>query len=407
VASVSDRGWVRLLGRSGLPAVVVAGMSVASPAAAATWRIQGTPNPPGTMASVLGSVSCPSARACTAVGGFFGGTGSGQQTEALAERWDGRHWALQSTPNPSGIQASWLSSVWCPSATACAAVGYIIDSAGYVTLAERWDGRSWAIQRTPNPVGAQTSLLSGVSCVSARVCTAVGDFTDSAGHTHALAERWNGRSWAIQATQDPGYDDELGGVSCTSASACTAVGSYYNRGGEQVTLAERWNRSSWTVQSTPNPPARPPLVGNAPTLNTVSCPSVTTCTAIGSYYRGSGDVMLAERWNGDRWAIQRTPNPATVNYPGGVSCTSANMCTAVAMGYTDHYFTYAERWDGTSWTLQRTPNPAAATDSGLYDVSCTAPSTCTAVGNFINRAGAHLTLAERYSNTTMMRRARS
>ena len=185
----------------------------------------------------------------------------------------------------------------------------------------------------------------------------------------------------LQSTPNPGAgDDELGGVSCPSPRACTAVGSYYNRAIVQVTLAERWNGTSWTVQA-PGPPVRPPVVANAPTLNDVSCPSTMVCIAIGSYYRGSGDVTLAERWNGRSWAIQPIPDPATTNYPGGLVCTSPSTCTAVGMFFTDHYFTYAERWDGLRWTIQATPNPATATDSGLYGVSCTAAMACTAVGN--------------------------
>jgi hypothetical protein len=43
-----------------------------------------------------------------------------------------------------------------------------------VTLAEVWDGSRWAIQPTPNPVGAGASVLLGVSCTSPGACTAVG-----------------------------------------------------------------------------------------------------------------------------------------------------------------------------------------------------------------------------------------
>jgi hypothetical protein len=394
---LSEWGWVRLPRRRDLPAVVVAGMFLALPGAA-TWRIQSIPNPPGTTASVLAGVSCAAANACVAVGGFYPDSGN-SQTLTVAEGWNGRTWTLQPTPAPAGTQASWLTDVSCAAVNACIAVGYLIHSAGYVTLAERWNGRNWAVQSTPNPKGAQVSVLDGVSCVSVSVCTAVGDYVDAAGHSFALAERWDGHSWTLQSAADPGSDDSLGGVSCTSASTCTAVGQYYNHAIVQVTLAERWNGSNWTVQPTPNPWIRPPVTANSPTLTGVSCPTAAECIAIGTYYRGSGDVMLAERWNGNRWAIQPTPNPAKENFPGGLVCTSASACVAVGMYYTSHFFTYAERWDGSRWALQSTPDPAAATDSGLYDVSCTAVNACTAVGNFIDRAGAHahLTLAERYS----------
>jgi hypothetical protein len=53
------------------------------------------------------------------------------------------------------------------------------DSGVDVTLAERWNGSSWAIQSTPNPTGARSNILYGVSCPSTTACTAVGDYKSS------------------------------------------------------------------------------------------------------------------------------------------------------------------------------------------------------------------------------------
>jgi hypothetical protein len=59
-----------------------------------------------------------------------------------------------------------------------------------VTLAERWNGKPWAIQPTPNPARAQQSRLWAVACASASACTAVGTATKMAGNQVTLAERW-------------------------------------------------------------------------------------------------------------------------------------------------------------------------------------------------------------------------
>ena len=53
-----------------------------------------------------------------------------------------------------------------------------------------------------------------------------------------------------------------------------------------------------------------------------------------SYQRASGSgATLAERWNGSRWAVQTTPNPAAGagvgNVLSGVSCSSSRSCMAV------------------------------------------------------------------------------
>jgi len=128
----------------------------------------------------------------------------------------------------------------------------------------------------------------------------------------ALAERWNGRRWAVRATV-PG-DEDLQAVSCTSARACTAVG---------FSGIERWNGATWASQRSPQ------IRG---TLAAVSCASARACTAVGEGFRGA----VAEHWNGRRWVIQRTPRPRR-KVLAGVACTSARVCTAV--GYRQRLFT--------------------------------------------------------------------
>jgi hypothetical protein len=55
-----------------------------------------------------------------------------------------------------------------------------------------------------------------------------------------LAERWNGSGWEIQPTPNPAgaTDLNLAGVSCPTRRACTAVGTYFTGTGIQLTLAE-------------------------------------------------------------------------------------------------------------------------------------------------------------------------
>jgi hypothetical protein len=204
-----------------------------------TWSIQHTPNPTGGSGILLQGVSCASASACTAVGGYSKGTAA---NVTLAERWNGTTWSIQHTPNPTGAQGSGLGTVSCTSASACTAVGaYNTGPTTGGTLAERWNGSTWSIQHTPNPAGGSSIVLGGVSCASATACTAVGDYNNgTTGVT--LAERWNGSTWSIQPTPNPAGAPVslLNGVSCASATACTAVGGY-NNGTAGVTLAERWN----------------------------------------------------------------------------------------------------------------------------------------------------------------------
>ncbi|HUR78072.1 MAG TPA: hypothetical protein VMZ22_08985 [Acidimicrobiales bacterium] len=180
---------------------------------------------------------------------------------------------------------------------------------------------------TPNPSVATTSSLRDVACSSATACTAVGYYVNGSGEFFSLVERWNGSSWALQATpvHAGATETQLEGVSCPSSSACTAVGYYKNGFGIYLTLAQRWNGTSWIVQPTPNPSG-----ATQNRLRDVSCSSVTACTAVGNYVKGSAQSTLAERWNGTGWVRQATPNPAgsTWSVLYGVSCVAPRLCTA-------------------------------------------------------------------------------
>jgi hypothetical protein len=335
-------------------------------------------------------VSCTSAAACTAVGHYVD---SGGVEVTLAEAWNGKRWAIKATPNPKGAKSSSLLGVSCTSAAACTAVGEYVDSGGVeVTLAEAWNGKRWAIKATPNPKGAKSSSLFGVSCTSAAACTAVGDHVKSApGNYLLLAEFWNGKTWAIKATPNPkgAYYGALDAVSCSSASACTAVGSYLNDVQILGTLAESWNGKRWTFEPSPNPTAAKEGAG----LGGVSCTSTTACTAVGLYYNGHGvPLKVAETWNGKKWTIEATPNPkgAIETYFYEVSCTSVTACTAVG-GYTvarTALVGLAEAWNGKKWAIEATPSPPDSEGGNLLGVSCKSATACSAVGYYYIYAGA-------------------
>ena len=252
------------------------------------WSIESSPSP-GSYGPMLLGVSCPSASDCTAVGTYQAVTGGPNVT--LAEQWNGVQWTVQSTPNPTAA-GHWtqLTNVSCSASSACTAVGYYLDSSNSeVMLAERWNGVTWAIQSTPSPAGALQTSLSGVSCQSAAACTAVGK-QESSTQTLTLAERWNGTTWATQSTPSGVFTGEFSGVSCLTPSACTAVGMYQIVSGTFVTLAEQWNGVTWAIESSPNPTYR-----KFADLTGVSCVSASTCEAVGYNLNHKGyEFTLAE-----------------------------------------------------------------------------------------------------------------
>ncbi len=263
----------------------------------------------------------------------------------------------------------------------------------------------WTIQGTTNPAGANANnVLLAVSCPSATACLAVG-FGKTRHVGTAMAESWNSTSWTTTPSAAPpgASQSDLRAVSCTSATACTAVGFYRDTSGTQHDLAERWDGSSWTVQSAPDPAG-----SQIPSLTGVSCTSATSCEAVGSYLSPSigSYTDLAEVWNGLTWTIQPTrPAFSKMDFElNSVSCSSPSSCMAVGQyvsrfGGGSYQATWAERWDGTSWSGLFPDVEGAAGD--LMGVSCTtATSDCTAVGWYRDASGSVFALAERWNGST-------
>ncbi len=259
-------------------------------------------------------------------------------------------------------------------------------------LVEHWDGGKWEILPAPIPSGAVAALLNGVSCTSATACTAVGYSEGSGGVKRPLVGRWNGAAWAIQPAPSPGATSgsRLLAVSCPTTSSCTAVG-FNHEVEEETTLAERWNGIEWQTLSTVE------LGGTHPTnrLEAVSCDSPSACMAVGGHLAKFGTEYhwgpLAERWNGSAWSLQAIPEPAASEEASlsGVSCASADSCTAVGsyrqIADSGNYAeVLGERWNGTSWSVLEIPGapqpPGWWHESWLFAASCPQAEACTAVG---------------------------
>jgi hypothetical protein len=257
------------------------------------WEIQPTPNSRAFKDGELLAVSCTAPAACTAVGDSSTNTDYDYIEAPLAERWNGSRWTIQPTRERYGGSDSALTGVSCWSPEACTAVG-LADGQG--TLAERWDGIGWKIQLTPNPKNEHNAELDSVSCFAENRCIAVGSAIGSPPKPLAnltLAERWNGTAWKIQRTPNPTRpaSNLLRAVSCASIGACTAVGFPYPEA--DTTLAERWNGSEWTIQATPKPATDP---STEPVMFGVSCPSVSRCIAVGGYTNPKTSKTLTEYW---------------------------------------------------------------------------------------------------------------
>ncbi len=157
-------------------------------------------------------------------------------------------------------------------------------------------------------------------------------------------------------------------VSCPSDSSCVAVGSSLGDDHQRRALIERWDGTRWAIAR----PAPTPGLRTVSLLG-VSCATPRSCMAIGSAVRGKrSSASVSEHWNGSSWTALPLA-PAGVR---GVSCPTARACVAVGDGL-------IERWTGRRWA-RSTRLPASAQ---LDAVSCATATACLAVGTSISGGG--------------------
>jgi hypothetical protein len=325
----------------------------------------------------LKSVSCPTTTWCMAVGFDV----QSSPSLALIEKWDGQTWSSVSSPSFGAGITAFLQSVSCVSTTSCVAVGSTSGGSGYATLIETWNGRSWTLAASPNPVGSQQSFLQGVSCLSSTWCTAVGDYDNGTNYL-SLVESWNGTSWNITASPNAagGQFDYLNSISCVSTTWCSAAG-YYDNGSSYQTLIEAWNGAAWTVVSSPN------LVANQYAfLWGVSCTDASFCTTVGTYSDGSNSKALIEMWNGGSWSLVSSPNDASGGSSElyGVSCVSRTQCTATGAIYATNDVSLAETWNGSAWAIAVPPNMTPTPRDSMWGISCASVTMCLTGGSTYN-----------------------
>lgn len=369
--------------RRGLAVLAAVGLIAAWPGvaqAATPWTYEAVPLPAGVAHGTLLDVSCAGAASCMAVGFTVGST-----SVPLVEYWDGINWTITSTVRPADAVGEYnLFGVSCPAPGNCTGVGwYTVKSGDERPVAEHWDGTNWTIQPMPVPAGSMTILLNGVSCAAADDCMAVGSASRSS-VAYTLVEHWDGSNWTIEPTPNGSQGSSLlTGVSCAAPDSCMAIGR-----ASPGPLAEYWDGTSWTVQ---------PFVGHPGGLSGISCPAVNDCIAVGSGSRGGVPAPLAVHWDGTNWTVQKVPvypgtPDAANNWLTGVSCTTTSSCTAVGGDYRSKSGSPGEpiklsalsyRWTGSRWIGQATAQPPGRRD--LNAVSCTTPTTCTAVGSTVMR----------------------
>jgi hypothetical protein len=188
----------------------------------------------------------------------------------------------------------------------------------------------------------------------------------------------------------------LSSIACTARGACIAGGNYQAPGRQIEPMVATQSRGRWSRGA---PIALPAGAATQPyaQVNGIACRSAGNCVAVGDYEYGRSrklQAFIATESHG-RWARAFTPRlPANAASPlsaelEAVACTRDGSCTAVgsyqdSSGYAQTMVLAkppAGPWRQAT-EIASPPNAAANPDAYVTGISCSAPGTCVAVGNY-------------------------
>jgi hypothetical protein len=190
---------------------------------------------------------------------------------------------------------------------------------GCAEPAQTWGGRSWTAQRVPQPgSGAdRADRLAGLGCGASASCFAVGDAGFSGDKIFNVVLHWNGRSWSRQyppqqAGTGSGAENSLAWVTCNSARNCWAVGAAGPGGSTEFkrNQALHWNGKRWVLVHTPNPAF---AARDTDVLLSVRCTDAANCWAVGGWNHANNVHNEILRWNGKKWAVWPPAKPVVSN----------------------------------------------------------------------------------------------
>ena len=295
----------------------------------------------------LRSVSCYSATNCTAVGTYADNAEDTASLE-LPITLSG----AVATPSPaeevngvSDTDAPALSSVSCSSSGSCIATGTDVDGQYTEPIVATSDGR-WrndaqiSVSGVPSSWGFVGNLSGGqapyfpVSCPASGACTAVINFNDPQGNSHAfllpLADGTPGTAVALAAPEGSSTNNAAA-ISCPSAATCTVTGVAITSSATEVAFATP------VVNGTPAAPVV--LASPAPIAagDLIACSDALDCDLGGVMFdSGANTTLLAtDNESAGTWgpltSLSGIEGAANGAYLTGLGCSAASTCALIGL----------------------------------------------------------------------------
>lgn len=365
------------------------------------WKAFSTAMPVGAVSASLHGEAAISATNVWAVGNSTDASGN---VTTLIEQWNGTSWSIVTSPNPVGGTNNQLTSASATSASDVWAAGSYFDSTTNTNepLIEHWNGTSWSIVTSPNS-GTPDNSLTGIVAISTSDAWAVGSSEiANSSNLQPLLEHWNGKSWKLVTAPTPSQtvSNYFNGVAALSATSIWVVGGSTTSSNTTVTLTERLSSNTWKVVASPSPGTG--NLGSA--LNSVAAITSGNVWAVGQFYPNSSptsEETLVEHWTGTQWKVVTSPNsPSGVSGNGLFNVTPETKSNVWAIGaYYDSQSNpqvLTEHWNGKTWNIVSAPNPGTLENQALAAARIPSSSRVWLVGFTSNASGSGQPLSERY-----------
>lgn len=285
---------------------------------------------------------------------------------ATAAAWESRQ------VNVGQRESDGLFGLSCPSPSLCVAGG----NQGTIVTSENPGGGAdaWRVQKVApgdyvknepdNPDRNSPGVVQAVSCPSVAMCAAVtivGDFYATANPAGG------GPTWRATDLDQPGSYMFLRGLSCPSPSLCVAVSS--------GSLGLQGTDAGASLISVRNPLAESPAwvrvqVDESLDLQSVSCPTVDFCVAVGR--QGRAVVSTDPAAPVPTWREIGTPGPGDLD---SVACPLEALC--LAGNARGNIISSSNAGAATPSWITANSGPSVP----ITGISCPLPTRCLAVSN--------------------------
>ena len=266
--------------------------------------------------------------------------------------------------------------------------------------------------------GIASGLLTTLACPAPGVCEAAGSYTGTSRSVEGVVLNERAGHWVspsvlrapLDASANPGTT--VASLACPSPGRCVVGGSYTDAAGDVQAFVANQAGDAWPRALTIQLPANALGAGQVAAVRSVACGAPGSCLAVGTYLddsripRTRAFVALA---SGGRWSPAQEvtlPTPANLDPFAGLSqaaCASATHCVAVGSYIDANDVTQGLAVSLDAGTLTSSvvaPPTDASTFAGttLAEVTCVTGGACTAVGTYIDRAGAVVPLVDTSSS---------